>query len=167
MAKTTGTRRQIRRKQLHRAHSKKASPQQEIRAEAWPYGRWTWRPVGGAGTAGGAATATKDTKTRSSHSRTRGKKKAKGKEPAEGIWIERGRQEVIRLKRTPHAGTRAWATPHYARTLTRINVLPPGSQFRAAQRYRKIGTCSRDCQCSTFPRQPLKWYQRCTTAVHL
>ena len=33
----------------------------------------------------------------------------------------------------------------------------------------KIGTCSRDCQCSTFPRQPLvlKWYQRCTTAVHL
>ena len=33
--------------------------------------------------------------------------------------------EVIRLKRTPHAGTRAWATPHFARTLTRINVLPP------------------------------------------
>ena len=71
---------------------------------------------------------TKDTKSRSSsYSRTRGKKKANGKEPAEGVRIARGGEEVIRLKRTPHAGTRAWATPHsgYARTLTRINVLPP------------------------------------------
>ena len=26
---------------------------------------------------------------------------------------------------TPLVGTRAWATPHYARALTRINVPPP------------------------------------------